>query len=174
MEMIKDTLLASAAGGGALLLTSYGIQMATDKFAFLKRDDANMQKVQNGGIQIVVGMLAGSAMYKYSREASMGIIAGLGAVGVANILNGLVFKDKPVSLGALPEEMELSSLSAGDSSLLSQYDDSMGALAALEATGVSTAPGAFQGLADPTVTSESLMGTMVQQETLGSYAPYLA
>jgi hypothetical protein len=174
MEMIKSTLIAASAGGAALLATSKVIQYATDKVDFLKRADANMQKVQNGVIQVVVGMAGGSALYRVSREASMGVIAGLGAVGVANIINGLVFKDKPISLGALPEEMELS---AADTSLLSQYGEGMEALAALEATGVSTAPGAFQGFADPTVTNEALMGfngTVVQQETLGGYAPYLS
>jgi hypothetical protein len=56
-------------------------------------------------------------------------------------------------------------------------DMGMAALAALETTGVTSAPGAFQGFADPTVTPEALFGlegTVVQQETLGGYNAYMA
>jgi hypothetical protein len=71
------------------------------------------------------------------------------------------------------------SLGEGDDYMSYGDDDGMAALAALETTGVTSAPGAFQGFADPSVTPEALMGlqgTVVQQETLGgleAYAPYL-
>lgn len=162
MEMLKDTLVAGIAGGGALMLTSYVNNMLVEKVDFLQRDDENMQKVQTGAVQVVVGLVAGRAMLDYSREAAMGIIGGLAAVGVANIVNGFL-KDKAIPFSGMDDE-----------SLLSDYGDGMEALAALETTGVTTAPGAFQGLGDPTVTPEALMGTVVQQETLGGYAPYLS
>lgn len=168
-QTFQDTLLAGAAGVAAGAATGWVLQQVSDKVDFLKRDDPNMQKVQNGAIQVAMGILAGGMAYRYGlpQQAAMGATVGLATLGVLNIWNGLVAKDKPLTLSALPEDMELSSM--GD-----DYGSSMEALAALETTGVTMAPGAFQGFADPTVTPEALMGTVVQEESLGAYAPYLA
>lgn len=178
MEMMKDTFIAGGAGAGAALLVSWGLRELTDKVDFMKREDPNMQKVQNGAIQFLLGIGGGTALMQVggpgARSAAMGVTVLLSGLGIVNMLNGLVFKDKPLGLSALPEDMELS---GGDASLLSGYGGPMEALAALEATSVSSAPGAFQGFADPTVTPEALMGTMVQEESLGglaAYAPYLS
>lgn len=175
MEMVKDTAIAAGAGAGALFLTSWGLRELTDKVEFMKRETPDGQKIQNGIIQFVLGVAGGGALTHFggegARSAALGVTVALAAMGVVNVANGLL-KDKAMSLSALPEDMELQ-----DSSLLSGYGGSMAALAALEATSVSAAPGAFQGFADPSVTPEALMGTMVQEESLGglaAYAPYLS
>lgn len=169
-EMLKDTAIASVAGVAVAAGAGWAIQQLTEKVDFLKREDPGMQKVQTGAIQFALGIGAGTLAMRYgaSQPMALGATIVLGGLGVLNIWNGLVAKDKPLSLSAMPEDMELSE----------GYDgSSMEALAALEATNVSAAPGAFQGFADPTVTPEALMGTVVQEESLGSlgaYAPYLA
>lgn len=169
-EMLKDTAIASVAGVAVAAGAGWAIQQLTEKVDFLKREDPAMQKVQTGALQFALGIGAGTLAMRYgaSQPMALGATIVLGGLGVLNIWNGLVAKDKPLSLSAMPEDMELA---AG-------YDgSSMEALAALEATNVSAAPGAFQGFADPTVTPEALMGTVVQEESLGSlgaYAPYLA
>ncbi len=82
------------------------------------------------------------------------------------------FKDKEGNVsqlvgtpfGVLPEDLELD----GADEAMMQYGDAATALSALERTDVNVTPGAFQ---EPTVTPEALMGTVVQQETLGQYNP---
>ena len=179
-DWAKQALMAGAAGAGALALTSMGINYATDKIEFLQRKDKetgetdeDMQKVQNGAIQLGLGIVLGKLVDEYSNQpaASMGVTVGLGVVGVMNIINGFLKKDKAINFAGMEDE---SLLSGYDDEDYDDYDDGMEALAALETTGVSSSPGAFQGLGDPTVTPEALMGTVVQQESLGGYAPYLS
>lgn len=170
MEMVKDSLIASGAGAATLLAGTYGIDMLMEKVDFLNPADPANKKRVKGVLQIALGIAVGSQIYdandRMRSAASMGIIGGLGAVGMANILNTFLGTNS-VSLEALP----------GDASLLSGYSDDfdgIAALSSLEATGVSSSPGAFAQFADPTVTNEALMGTIVQQEELGAYSPYLA
>ena len=170
MEMVTDAMIASGAGAATLLAGTYGVDMLMSKVDFLRPADEDNQRRVKGLLQIVLGIAVGSQVYDANNRmrsaASMGIIGGLGAVGMANILNTFLGANA-VSLDALP----------GESSLLSAYSDDfdgVAALSALEATGVSSSPGAFAQFADPSVTNEALMGTIVQQEELGAYQPYLA
>ena len=169
MEMVTDALIASGAGAATLLAGTYGVDMLMSKVDFLRPADEDNKRRVKGLLQIVLGIAVGSQVYDANNRmrsaASMGIIGGLGAVGMANILNTFLGANA-VSLDALP----------GESSLLSAYSDDfdgVAALSALEATGVSSSPGAFAQFADPSVTNEALMGTIVQQEELGAYQPYL-
>ena len=174
-EMIKEALLASVAGGGAVLLTSYGVRMAAEKIPFINQiQDPLLKAAVTSGIAFFTGLAGGRMLYEYNREAAMGVIGGVGGLAMANLLDAAISKftgNARMGIG----------LGEGDESLLSDYDDQEGmeALAALEATGVTSAPGAFQGFADPSVTPEALMGlqgTIVQEETLGDmgYAGYLS
>jgi len=170
MEMVTDALIASGAGAATLLAGTYGVDMLMSKVDFLRPADEDNKRRVKGLLQIVLGIAVGSQVYDANNRmrsaASMGIIGGLGAVGMANILNTFLGANA-VSLDALP----------GESSLLSAYSDDfdgVAALSALEATGVASSPGAFAQFADPSVTNEALMGTIVQQEELGAYQPYLA
>ena len=174
-RMIKDTFVASTAGAVTLLAGTYGIDMLMRKVDFLNPADADNKRRVKGLMQIVLGVVAGGLVYRMGdgtpdtrvyETAAMGVTGGLGAVGMANILNTFLGANA-VSLEALP----------GEASLLSAYSDDfdgVAALSALEATGVSSSPGAFAQFADPSVTNEALMGTIVQQEELGAYQPYLA
>ncbi len=164
-QMIKDALVASAAGGVAVLAGAAALNklLAMDWMPQMVKDN---RKVVKGVGLIALGFIGGRAVYGHSREASMGILGGMGALGVANIVNNF--------LGA--NTVSLEGDDSRDESLLSNYDN-MAALASLEATSVQEAAGAFSGFADPTVTPEQLMGfqgTVVQSETLGGYAPYLS
>lgn len=158
-EMLMQALTVAAAGGGAILVGTYGVDWLMSNVEMLNPADPTNKLLVKSGLQIGVGLLAGGMVYQYSEQAAMGVVAGLGALAVANLVNGLLLKDKAVPLAEL---------SAG---AYSDDFDGIAALSALEATGVSTAAGAF---ADPSVTNEALMGTIVQSEELGAYQPYLA
>lgn len=167
-QMIKDAVVASVAGGGAILLGSYALNklVAQDWMPQMLKDN---RKVVKGVSMIALGFVGGGALYNYNREASLGVLGGMGALGVANIINSFL-GGNAVALEGDDEMME-----GDDESLLSNYD-SMAALASLEETNVEQSAGAFQGFEDPTVTPEQLMGfngTVTQTETLG-YAPYLS
>lgn len=172
-EMLKEALLAGSAGGGAILLTSYGVKELMTRVEVLSNIEQPLLKAAvASGVAFFAGLAGGRAMYEYNREAAMGIVGGVGGMAMASLL------DAAISQFTGKERMGIS-LGDADESLLADYNDvdGMEALAALETTGVSTAPGAFQGFADPSVTPEALMGldgTVVQQETLGDYAPYLS
>jgi hypothetical protein len=163
-QMVKDALMASAAGGVAVLAGAAAMNKLLGMDWVPQFIKSNM-KVSKGIGLIALGVVGGRMLYDRNREASMGVLGGLGALGVANIINNF--------LGANTVALE-----GGDSdeSLLSNYNG-MQALAALEATSVQESAGAF---GDPTVTPEALMGfngfdgTVVQSETLGGYAPYLS
>lgn len=167
-QMIKDAVVASVAGGGALLLGTYALNKLLDQ-SWVPQFMKDNRKIVKGVSMIALGYIGSSQIYPYNREVSLGVLGGMGAVGVASIINSFLGSNA-VSLEGDDD------LAASDEALLSNYDG-MAALAALEATSVETAPGAFQGFADPTVTPEQLMGfhgTVTQTETLGGYAPYLS
>lgn len=173
-EMRTQALTVAVAGGAGILAGTYGVNWLMDNVEFLKPADATNEPYVRSGLQLGIGLLAGGALYSYAQanggdpmmsSAAMGVLGGLSALAVANVLNGMLGANKVSGLTGVPED---------DSSLLSAYSDEfdgVAALSALEATGVSTAAGAF---ADPSVTNEALMGTMVQQEDLGAYQPYMA
>ncbi len=173
-EQIKDALLAGTAGGGAILLTSWGVKMLNEKVDLLSKiENPLLRSAVVSGVALVAGLMAGKATYDYNRDAAIGIVGGVSGLAMANLL------DTAIATFTGNERMGISLGEHDDESLLAGYGDDAGmeALAALETTGVSTAPGAFQGLMDPSVTPEALMGldgTVVQEETLGNYAPYLS
>ncbi len=166
-QMMKDAVVASVAGGSAVLLGAYGMNklLALDFMPQFVKDN---RKVFKGLGLIAMGYAGGALLYEHSREASLGVLGGLGAIGVANIVNHLILGAKAVSL-----EGDDDMLSSGDQGLLSNYDN-MSALAALEATSVESAQSPFQGLADPTVTNEALMGFQGAVTQTEQYAPYLS
>lgn len=167
-EMIREALIAGTAGGGAILLTSYGVKKLTENVEFLGNIENPLLKAAvTSGIAFFTGLAGGRALYEYNREAAMGIVGGTAGMAMAHLI------DAAIAQFTGNERMGIS-LGEGDDYM---YGDGMAALAALETTGVTSAPGAF---ADPSVTPEALMGldgTVVQQETLGemgAYAPYLS
>jgi len=170
-EMLKEALIASTAGGGAILLTVYGVKKLSEKMDLASKiTNPILLSAVTSGLTLMIGVAAGKQLYEYNREAAMGVAAGLGGIAMANFIDAVIAKmtGNPRMLNTLGE---------GDS--YGGNMDGMAALAALETTGVTSAPGAFQGFADPTVTPEALMGfdgTVVQQETLGElgYNGYLS
>lgn len=174
-EMLKEALIASTAGGGAILAAGWGVKKLSETLDLSTRIENPLLRatVISGGT-FLLGVAAGRGLYEYNREAAMGIVGGVGGFAMAN------FIDAAISAMTGNERM-MPSLGEGDDYMTSYgSDDGMAALAALETTGVTSAPGAFSGMGDPSVTPEALMGldgTVVQQETLGglgAYAPYLS
>lgn len=163
-ETVKRALMASASGGTAMLAGSWAMKKLVG-MEWMPQFVKDNSKVVTGIGLIALGVVGGQWLYSRSPEASMGVMGGLGALGVARIINNFL-GDNSVPLEGGDR----------DESLLSDYNG-MNALAALETTSVQEAAGAF---GDPTVTPEALMGfngfdgTVVQSETLGSYAPYLS
>lgn len=171
-DMVKEALIASTAGGGAILLSTWGVKKLNEQFNLTGNiENPLLKALVNSGIVFLTGVLGGRAMYEYNREAAMGIVGGVGGVAMANLIDAAI---------AQFTGSERMGISLGEGDMMYGDADGMAALAALETTGVTAAPGAFQGFADPTVTPEALYGldgTVVQQETLGemgAYAPYLS
>jgi hypothetical protein len=168
-EMIREALIASTAGGGAVLLTAFGVRMLSDKLGLAtKITNPLLRSAVTSAAAFGAGLVGARAMYEYNRDFSMGILGGVGGLAVASFLDTLVSTiTGNAKMGV--------SLGEGDDYGYGN-GDSMAALAALEATGVTAAPGAFQGFADPSVTNEALMGldgAVVQQETLGEMGGYM-
>ena len=170
--MIKEALIASTAGGGAILGTVYLTKLASEKLKLAEMiPDPLVRSAVVSAVTFFGGLLAGRGLYEYNREAAMGVVGGLGGIAMANLLDAVIAK----VTGSARMTTALGDLE------LTQYgeDDGMEALAALETTSIQSAPGAFQrgGLSDPTVTPEALMGldaAIVQQETLGGYNAYMS
>lgn len=174
MDMVRDQLIAAGAGGGAILLASWLAPMLPVPEGWSGTVKGSRLRA---AVAAVGGMLMGRALWDYNRDAAMAVLGGVTGLAIAQVADS--FFDLSLlggtPLGETPMDMELS-----NESLLSAYDnDGMAALRSLEAmgtTGVTSAPGAFAGFADPTVTPEALFGlsgTVVQGETLG-YNAYLA
>jgi len=168
-SMIQDSIIAAAAGAGAILLASWSAPMLPVPEKLKGTPNASRLRA---AVATVGGLLVGRLMWDWNRDAAMAVIGGVGGLGLAQLVDSffdIEIVGKP--LGALPEDV---ALSEGDEALLSAYDyDQAQALAALGTTGITSAPSAF---ADPTVTPEALMGlhgTVVQGESLG-YNPYMA
>jgi hypothetical protein len=170
-EMLKETLMASAAGGAAILGVTWGVKQLMPKIGLETYiQQPVLRSAVISGATFLLGIAAGRQVMRYNPTAGIGIVGGVGGIALANFLD--------VALSQLTGNPRMFS-ALGESDMLDGYSDNdgMAALAALEATSVESAPGAFQGFADPTVTPETLMGleaAVVQQETLGGYAPYLS
>lgn len=169
-EMLKEALIASTAGGAAILLTTFGVKMASEKLGLASRiPNPLLRTAVVSGATFLAGLYAGRKLMKYNMNAGIGLIGGIGGMAMANVIDAVISQvtGNARMFSALGDDM------------LDNYseDDGMAALAALEATDVQSAPGAFAGFADPTVTPEMLMGldsAVVQEETLGGYPAYLA
>lgn len=173
-DTMMEVLTFAAAGGAGLLAGTWGVDWLISNVNMLQAETETGKLWTRSLLQLGIGLVAGGVIYANSepdmmggqslgQTAGMAIAGSMGALAIANIVNSMLGENK-VALAEMP----------GDASLLSSYSDEfdgVAALGALEATGVSTAAGAF---ADPTVTNEALMGTIVQQEELGAYQPYMA
>lgn len=167
-EMLKEALIASTAGGGAILLSTWGVKKLWEQLGLDSKIQNPLAKTAVlSGATFMLGLAAGRGVMKYNMNAGIGIVGGIGGVALANFLDAAISQmtGTPRMFSALGEGYPMGS------------DDGMAALAALETTSVESAPGAFGAFSDPTVTTEQLMGleaAVVQQETLGGYQPYLA
>lgn len=167
-EMLKEALIASSAGGGAILLATWGIKNLGSKVGLDKIANPLLRTAVVSGVTMLAGLAAGRQIMRYNQNVGIGVASGVGALAMANVLDAVLSQvtGSARMFTALGEGYDMEG-----------YDDGMSALAALETTNVESAPGAFSGFSDPTVTPEMLMGldaTVVQQETLGSYAPWNA
>jgi hypothetical protein len=165
-EYIREALMSSTAGGGAMLLTSWGVKTLSENVELINGIQNPLLKAATvSTIAFLGGVMGSSALFEYNRPAAVGVMGGVGGMAVAHLLDAMIAQftgSAKMGIG----------LGEGDDY---SYDEGMAALAALETTGVTSAPGAFHGLADPTVTPEALMGldgTTVQQETLGELSAY--
>jgi hypothetical protein len=176
-EMLREALIASTAGGGAILLSAWAAKQVGEatNLSTMIENPLLRSAVLSGGT-LLLGVIAGRSLYEYNREAAMGIVGGVGGFAMA------AFIETALAQMTGQEKLQVASLGEGDD-YMTNYggNEGMEALAALETTGVTTAPGAFQGgMGDPSVTPEALFGlegTVVQQETLGgmgAYAPHLS
>lgn len=169
-QMLKEALVATAAGGAALLLATWGVKQVADKVGVAKIENPLLRTTVVSAATALAGFAVGRKVMEYNPNIGYGIVGGVGALAMANLIDAAMsqFTGNPRMITSLGETDYMSGTNG---------DDGMSALAALEATAVDATPGAFQGFADPTVTREALMGleaATVQTETLGEYAPYLS
>lgn len=172
LDMIQEAAMSGAAGGGAILLTSALMKQLNERFNLYSQIENPVLRTGASSLSaLILGLVGGRALADNYPGAALGVVGGVGGWAMAHFLDTLLNQfggmDKQLP-GALGEADEYSGSYGGDG---------MEALAALETTGVTSAPGAFQGLADPTVTPEALFGlegTVVQQETLGGYNAYMS
>ncbi len=173
VEMVQEGLMAAASGGGAILLATWAIKALSEQYDLSTMVENPLVRASiTSGTMFLAGLTGGRMLYDVNREAAMGVVGGLGGFAAANFIDALVSQmtGNPRMMAPL-----------ADAGMNYGSNDGMEALAALEVPGVTSAPGAFSGFADPTVTPEALMGgldgTVVQEETLGglaAYAPYLS
>lgn len=170
-EMLKEAIIASSAGGGAILLATWGIKNLSSKVGLDKITNPLLRKGVVSAVTLLAGLAAGRQVMRYNANVGIGIASGVGALAMASFLDAAFSQ----LTGSAPMLAGI-----GDDDGMNSYDDGMSALAALETANVDSNPGAFSGFADPTVTPEMLMGlggldaSVVQQETLGGYAPWNA
>jgi hypothetical protein len=167
-EMLKEALIASSAGGGAILLATWGIKNLGSKVGLDKIASPLLRTAVVSGVTMLAGLAAGRQIMRYNQNVGIGVASGVGALAMANLLDA--------ALSQMTGSARMFT-ALGEGEGYEGYDDGMSALAALETTNVESAPGAFSGFSDPTVTPEMLMGldaAVVQQETLGGYAPWNA
>lgn len=167
-EMLKEALIASSAGGGAILLATWGVKALSSKVGLDKITNPLLRTAVVSGVTLLAGLAAGRQVMRYNQNVGIGVASGVGALAMANLLDAAFSQmtGNARMFTALGEGYDMGG-----------YDDGMSALAALETTNVESNPGAFSGFSDPTVTPEMLMGldaAVVQQETLGGYAPWNA
>lgn len=169
-EIVKDHLTGAFSGAGALMLASWIVPKIPTPAAWTPENTVRLK----AGIGALLGLVAGRSLYDYNRDASMAVTGAVAGTGLAQFIASY-FDAIPVrGFAALPEELALSGAMSDEALFASYGGGGMNALAALEATNVQAARGAFAG---PTVTPEALYGLgapVVQMETLGAYSPYMA
>lgn len=171
LDMLQDAAFTGAAGGAAILGTSFIFKQLNERFnLFSQIENPILRSGASALSALAVGLVGGRAIAEAQPMAALGVVGGVGGWAMAHFLDTLLSE-----MGGMDKQLPGA---LGDADYSGEYGgDGMDALAALESTGVTSAPGAFQGLADPTVTPEALFGlegAVVQQETLGSYNSYMA
>jgi hypothetical protein len=160
VEQLKSAFVAASAGGLAILAATKGVKKLSDMVGLeSKVQNPVLRSAIVSGATLVAGVAVGNMAFRYNERAALGIVSGLGGIAMASFFDTLLstYAGQARSLPALGE--------AG----VDYSDDGMSALAALEATNVQSAPGAFGG---PVVTPEKLMGleaAVVSTDTLGNY-----
>lgn len=146
-DMLKQQLMAGAAGAGGILLTSAVLQRIP-----LPEDwePQTRSRVKNA-IAIGIGVLGGRMIWEKNRDAAMGFVGGVAGLGLAQLLASWA-----------PDTLS-TSLSGG----LADVD-----LASLESAVVHSSP----GLMGPQVTERALSAPGVSVESLADagYAPFLS
>lgn len=176
-EMLKEALVASASGGGAILLASWGMKKLTEAVDLPNKITNPLARTAVVSLTTaILGLAAGRQLMRYNMNVGVGVVGGVSGLAMANLFDAVIseYGKTPRMITALGESDDMNGSMSG---AYGDDDDGMSALAALEATSMDVTPGAFRGFADPTVTREALMGleaATVQMETLGEYAPYLS
>lgn len=146
-DMVKQQMMAGAAGAGGILITSAVLQRIP-----LPEDWEPMTKSRvKNAIAIGIGVLGGRMIWEKNRDAAMGFVGGVAGLGLAQLIASWA-----------PDTLS-TSLSGG----LADVD-----LASLEASNVHASPG-FSG---PQVSERSLSAPGVSREFLAEadYAPFLS
>lgn len=167
-EVLKQAVVATAAGGAAALVTTWGAKQLSSKVGLDKITNPLLRTAVVSGAALLAGLFVGRQVMKTNLNVGIGITGAVGGLAMMNLLDAAYsqFSGSPRITSSL-----------GDTDYMSGNGDGMSALAALEATSVDAQPGAFSGFADPTVTNEQLMGleaATVQMETLGQYGPWMS
>jgi hypothetical protein len=155
-EMLKQHLMAGAAGGAGILLAAKVVSMIPwDSVS----EDADTQRYLKLAAAGAVGVLGGRLIFERDRDAAMGFVGGVTGLALAQLVSGFVPADSEFQL-------PVSFAGAG----VSRYD-----LAALESavtsSGAAFSPASFQGTS---VTERALSAPGVTSEVLAEYAPYLS
>jgi hypothetical protein len=182
-EMFKEQLIAAGSSAVAIILAAWGMP----KLPAPKDWTPENQHRMRATLAVVVGMLASRGLWNYNRDAAMAVLGGVGGLGLAQLLDSYLTPDKDgkrlITIGTPFGDYgyDSNALSAGDEALLTAYSRDTRTLSALELTNVASAPGAFAAYPDGPVSfgatgvnAETLMGAVVQTETLGNYNPYMA
>jgi hypothetical protein len=173
-DVIKDHVMAAAAGGAAAFAAGYGIS----KLPLPAGWDPLMRTRVKLSIGAVAGIGVARVIYDRNPEAAMAITGAVTGLSLLGLVMTWVKPEDAMTLPGLSDALEADDMDdADDEALLSMYDDDTGSMSDLATPGVTVAPPAFAGLADPTVTPEALFGlegTIVQEETLGGYNAYMS
>lgn len=142
-KMLKEQMMAGAAGAGGILMTSAILQRVPLPEAW---EPQTKSRAKNA-LAVVIGVLGGRAIWEKNPNAAMGFVGGVAGLGLAQLVQSFA-----------PDTLS-TSLSGG----LADVD-----LASLEAAVTHSAP-AFNGA---TVSARSLSAPGVSSENIASYDSY--
>jgi hypothetical protein len=163
-EMLKEAFIAAGASAGAIVVATWVLPKVANMDFFKSYEPKNRSKIM-GALGLLGGLLGGRALWNYNRDAAMAVIGGVGGLGLAQLIDSFLDMDllHGAPLGDMPSE-----------DTLSAYDNyNTNALSQLERTNINESAGAFSGLASPQIYNQPLMGTVVNDQTLG-YNPYMS